>query len=59
MICRSSNRIGGWVLLVRLKGSPLMNGSIAAVLAEGIYIGGGVLVVILIILLILYMMRRA
>jgi len=36
-----------------------MNGSIAAVLAEGIYIGGGVLVAILIILLILYMMRRA
>jgi len=35
-----------------------MNGSIAAVLAEGIYIGGGVLVLILIILLILYMMRR-
>jgi hypothetical protein len=37
----------------------LMNGTLAVLLAEGIYIGGGVLVAILIILLLLMVLRRA
>jgi len=37
----------------------LMNGSLAALVAQGIYIGGGVLVIILIILLVLLLTRRA
>jgi hypothetical protein len=36
-----------------------MNGSLAALVAQGIYIGGGVLVIILIILLVLVLTRRA
>lgn len=35
-----------------------MNGLLASVFAEGIYIGGGVLLVILIILVVLMLMRR-
>jgi len=36
-----------------------MSGLIATVLADGVYIGGGVLLVILIILVVLVLMRRA
>jgi hypothetical protein len=35
-----------------------MNGTVAALIGEGIYIGGGVLLVILIILVVLLLMRR-
>lgn len=35
-----------------------MNASLAAILGEGIYIGGGVLLVILIILVLFVVMRR-
>ena len=35
-----------------------MNASLATILADGIYIGGGVLLVILIILVVLVLMRR-
>lgn len=35
-----------------------MNGSLATLLADGIYIGGGVLVVILIVLVVLFLLRR-
>lgn len=35
----------------------LMNGTLATLFADGIYIGGGVLVVILIVLLVLLLMR--
>ena len=38
--------------------TPPMNASLAAIFADGIYIGGGVLVVILIILVVLLLMRR-
>ena len=38
---------------------PSMNGSLAMLLADGIYIGGGVLFVVLIILVLLLLMRRS
>ena len=37
----------------------LMNGTLAILLADGVYIGGGVLLVILIVLLLLLFLRRA
>jgi hypothetical protein len=37
----------------------VMNSSLAVLLADGIYIGGGVLLVILIVLVLLMLMRRA
>lgn len=37
---------------------PIIGGDFAAVLADGVYIGGGVLVVILIIVLFLLFFRR-
>ena len=38
--------------------APTMNGSLATILADGIYIGGGVILVILVILVVLLLMRR-
>ena len=37
---------------------PTMNGSLATIIAAGIYIGGGVLLIILVILVVLLLMRR-
>jgi hypothetical protein len=38
--------------------APTMNQSVATILADGIYIGGGVILVILVILVVLLLMRR-
>ena len=39
-------------------GVAAMNSSLATILADGVYIGGGVLVVILIVLVVVLLMRR-
>ena len=39
-------------------GTATMNASLATILADGIYIGGGVILVILIVLVVLLLMRR-
>lgn len=36
-----------------------MNANLAALLADGVYIGGGVVFVILLVLVVLWLMRRA
>jgi hypothetical protein len=38
--------------------APTMNRTVATILADGIYIGGGVILVILVILVVLLLMRR-
>jgi hypothetical protein len=38
--------------------APTMNQSLATILADGIYIGGGVILVILVILVVLLLLRR-
>jgi hypothetical protein len=38
--------------------TPAMNSSLASILADGVYIGGGVILVILIVLVVLLLMRR-
>ena len=38
--------------------TPAMNSSLATILADGIYIGGGVILVILIVLVVLLLLRR-
>ncbi len=50
---------GGGTAGTSATGEKHMSGLIATVLAEGVYIGGGVLLVILIILVVLVLMRRA
>jgi len=50
---------GGGYAQDERKATTHMNATLAVLLADGIYIGGGVLLLILIILLVLFLLRRA